>query len=159
MRATRVIFAVVLLYGGTVLLTSCAGPQPPPFKPVADVKLLMDAVVDPQADLIWGSVATIITAAGTEERRPRTDKEWTAVRDSAVTLTESGNLLMMVPRAYDGGDWMKMSQAMVDAGTRAIRATEAKNVEALFTVGEQIDESCETCHQMYAYPDAPKRKR
>ena len=40
--------------------------------------------------------------AGTEERQPHTDQEWAAVRDSAVVLAESGNLMMMVPRAYDG---------------------------------------------------------
>ena len=42
---------------------------------------------------------TIDTKDGTEEIRPRTDEEWTAVRNAAVTLAESGNLLMMVPRA------------------------------------------------------------
>lgn len=59
-------------------MTSCTGPQPPPFKPLVDVKALMNSVVDPQADVIWGSVATIITAAGTEERQPHTDEEWAA---------------------------------------------------------------------------------
>ena len=56
--------------------------------------------------------------AGTEERQPHTDQEWAAVRDSAVVLAESGNLMMMVPRAYDGGDWMKLSQELVGMGDR-----------------------------------------
>ena len=32
----------------------------------------MDSMVDPVADVIWNSVATIITKEGVEERAPRT---------------------------------------------------------------------------------------
>src|SRR3954469_14134691 len=77
------------------LLTAACGSQPPPFKPIADTRLLMQSVVDPNADVIWDAVKTIITAAGTEEIRPRTEAQWTAIRNSAVALAESGNLLMI----------------------------------------------------------------
>ena len=61
----------------TVALSAgCGGPQPPPFKPVADVKQLMEAVVDPSADVVWDSVATTFTKDGMEERRPTTDADW-----------------------------------------------------------------------------------
>src|SRR5436853_4833229 len=104
-----------VLLVGAALCTACgSGPQAPPFRPVADTKLLMQSVVDPNADVIWESVKTIITAQGTEEIRPRTDSEWTAVRNSAVTLAESGNLLMMSPRAKDAGAWMTLSQELID---------------------------------------------
>jgi hypothetical protein len=119
----------------------------------------MNSVVDPSADVLWGSVATIISAAGTEERRPRTPEEWATVRNSAVMLAESGNLLMMVPRAYDGGDWMKLSQELVDVGALTVRAADAKSVDGLFDAGEKIDDVCERCHQLYSYEDAPRRKR
>ena len=159
MRCGHAVLASALVYAGAIAMTSCAGPQPPPFKPLVDVKTLMNAVVDPQADVIWNSVATIITTAGTEERQPHTDEEWTAVRDSGVVLAESGNLMMMVPRAYDGGDWMKLSQELVDTGALAVRAASAKSVEGLFDAGEKIDEVCERCHRLYAYEDAPRRKQ
>lgn len=135
------------------LLVVCAAcgraPAPPPFKPVADTKLLMQAVIDPTADEIWDSVRTIVTAQGSEEIRPRTNAQWDAVRNHAVTLAESGNLLMMVPRAKDGGEWMKRAQELVDTSERAIRAAEAKNADQLFTVGGEIYESCSNCHQKY----------
>ncbi len=111
------------------------------------------------ADVIWGSVATIVTTAGTEERRPHTPEEWVVVRNSGVLLAESGNLMMMVPRAYDGGDWMKLSQELVETGAQAMRAADAKSVEGLFAAGEKIDDVCERCHRLYAYGDAPRRKR
>ena len=128
---------------------ACGGPVPPPFKPVADVKQLMQAVVDPSADVVWESVATIFTKDHVEERRPRTKEEWAHVRSHAMILAESGNLLMMVPRAKDGDQWMKMAQALVDTAAIALRAADAKDVDGLLSVGGEIDETCENCHKKY----------
>jgi hypothetical protein len=133
----------------SISVAACGGPPPPPFKPVADTKLLMQSVIDPSADEIWDAVRTIITKDGTQEFRPRTNQEWDAVRNHAVALAESGNLLMMVPRAKDGGEWMKRSQELVDTGERAVRAAEAKNADQLFTIGGEIYEACSNCHQKY----------
>ncbi len=135
---------------GVMVAAACnSGPQAPPFKPVVDTKLLMQSVIDPNADLVWDAVKTIDTAKGTEEIRPRTDEQWAAVRNAAVTVAESGNLLMMVPRAKDGGEWMTLAQRMIDTGQEAIKAAEAKNAERLFTVGGDIYDSCSACHQKY----------
>jgi hypothetical protein len=109
----------------------------------------MQSVVDPNADVIWESVKTIITAEGTDEIRPRTEADWTAVRNSAVALAESGNLLMMAPRAKDGGEWMARAQELVDTSQSAMRAAEAKNADRLFTVGGDIYDACSHCHQQY----------
>ena len=144
----RVSTFVVL--AGLVLTSACSkGPEPPPFKPVVDTKLLMQAVVDPNADIIWEAVKTIDTPAGTEDVRPKTDEQWVAVRNSAVAVAEAGNLLMLVPRAKDGGEWMKRAQEMIDTGERAIKAAEAKNASQLFTVGGDIYDACSNCHREY----------
>ena len=142
-------FARLGLLACAILTTSCGGPEPPPFKPVVDTKVLMQAVVDPNADIVWDAVKTIDSAQGTEEIRPKTDAQWMAVRNAAITLAESGNLLMLVPRAKNGGEWMKLSQEMIDTGEAAIKAAEAKNADRLFTVGGDIYESCSNCHQKY----------
>jgi hypothetical protein len=132
------------------LFTSCgSAPAPPPFKVVADNKLLMQSVIDPNADIVWDAVKTIITRDKTEEIRPKNDAEWIAVRNAAVALTESGNLLMMVPRAKDGGEWMKRSQELIDTGEAAMRAADAKNADRLFTVGGDIYDACSNCHRQY----------
>ena len=141
--------AVFTLLLSACVVAACGGPAPPPFKPVVDTKLLMQSVVDPNADVIWEAVKTIDTPSGTEEIRPRTEEQWAAVRNSAVTVAESGNLLMLVPRAKDGGEWMKRAQEMIDTGERAIRAAEARNAEQLFTVGGDIYDACSNCHRQY----------
>lgn len=131
-------------------------PEPSPFRPVTDVSLLMEAILDPQADAIWDSVWTDITEDGTEEVQPSTREEWLAVRNSAFTLAESGNLLMMEPRVVDDGEWVRMSQALVDASMLAVRAAEARNPDELFDAGTTIYSVCTNCHTKY-WLSAPTR--
>ena len=50
---------------------------------------------------------------------------------SAITLAESGNLLMMRERARDQGDWMKDAKMLVDVGTAAYKAAQNKDTKAL----------------------------
>src|SRR5437667_10752275 len=56
------------------------GSAHPQYEITATVKDLMDSMVDPQADVVWDAVSTIVTPAGTQEKMPRTDEEWKQVR-------------------------------------------------------------------------------
>ena len=133
----------------------CHGPQPPPFQPVADVKELMQIVIDPAADAIWESTGTFSTRAGVFDKVPRTQAEWDAVRTGALTVAESGNLLMMSPRAKDTDQWMGMAKALVEIGTKARMAADAKDAARIFDIGAEMDEVCENCHGKYI-PDYNK---
>jgi hypothetical protein len=64
-------------------------------------------------------------------------------------MAEAGNLLMMEPRARDNEEWIEMAQAMVDAGSAAVSAAEAEDVERIFALGEDIYYSCANCHMKY----------
>ncbi len=170
-----------------VVVSACSqpAPEPPPvkspFDPVATVQDIMLGIVDPNADFIWNSVATVVTKTGTEERMPKTDEEWTKVRHAAISLVEATNLLRMDGRRIakpgvksenpgielepeqiekifeaDRESWMKLSQGLHDATMIAVRAAEAKDGEALLNAGEGIDAACENCHKKYWYPEPPK---
>ena len=80
---------------------------------------------------------------------PADEKEWAAVRRSAVTLAESGNLLMARGRARDQGDWMKDARMLADVGTAAYKAAQAKDAKALAALAEALDASCTACHKQY----------
>src|SRR5918992_1471373 len=73
-------------------------PSQSQFRPTATIKDIMTSIIDPEADVLWNSVATIVSMKGTEERAPRTDEEWAAVRRSAVQLVEATNLLRVPGR-------------------------------------------------------------
>ena len=106
-------------------------------------------IIDPSSDVVWDSVGAIVTAAGTEERMPRTEEEWARVRNAALTVAEAGNLLMMPTRARDNEEWMAMSRAMIDGGEAAAKAAVAKDPKAILAVGDQIYQSCDACHKKY----------
>ena len=56
---------------------------------------------------------------------------------------------MMAGRARDSEEWMKDAKALVDAGTVAFKAANAKDVNKLTDVGDDILTACETCHKKY----------
>jgi hypothetical protein len=138
------------LLSGVCLLAACSGTPPPPFQPAVDVKTLMASVVDPTADIYWGAVGTVIDEKGITEISPTTTEEWDAVRNAAIIVAETGNLLMMSSRAKDGGEWMKQARALVDVGQKAIRAAESHNRNAVFDTGAEMYDVCTSCHVKYA---------
>src|SRR6058998_1516593 len=94
----RTFLGLFVLGGSLCLIGACRAQQPPEYRPTATVKDIMDSIVDPSADVLWDSVVTIVSAAGIEEKRPRTEEEWLTVRRSAVQLIEATNLLLIPGR-------------------------------------------------------------
>jgi hypothetical protein len=136
---------------GIAGISSCgAGPVPPPFEPVADVKQLMTSILEPAAEVYWDAVGAVEDEKGTREFAPQTAAEWDAVKNSAYLIAESGNLLMMGSRVQDAGDWMAMSRGLIDAGRRALQAAESRDKDAVFSAGGDLYDACTRCHAKYA---------
>ena len=138
---------LLLLPAALLFVAGCQ--RPTPYKPVVDTLLLMQAVVDPQADILWASVGSIITEEGSDDFFPRNDAEWAEVRNATVMIMESGNLLMMGDRAIDDGPWIEMAQGLVDAGKLAFDAAEAQDPDAIFAIGADVYDACNRCHEKY----------
>lgn len=127
-----------------------AAPAMPPFHTTANMKELMLNVLDPAADGIWESVGTVITAEGTFEKFPSADDEWAVVRMHAIQLAESGNLLLLPSRTGGSADWIAHARALIDVSNRALAIIDAKDKDALFTVGGDIYDVCTNCHQQFS---------
>jgi hypothetical protein len=152
-----------------------------PQKPVASILDLMSGQIDPAADFIWESVASVSTAAGMVEHRPRTDEEWLEVRMRALQLAEAANLLMTPGRrvAHEGqrlddedapgnltaaqaqaaidadhGTFVAFAAVLRETAERTIEAIDKRDVDAYLEVGGHIDEACEQCHYKFWYPGA-----
>ena len=80
---------------------------------------------------------------------PQTDYEWSLIGRSALTLAESGNLLMLPGRARDEDKWIKDSKLLVDVGAAAYKAAQAKDLDAVLALNDQLNTACVTCHQDY----------
>jgi hypothetical protein len=144
-RILAVAFAAAVLAGCAQTQTAPA----PPFMPVASVLELMESVVVHAAEEYWGSVQVVVDENGVTENYPETDEEREEVWAAAMTIAESGNLLMMPPRAVDDGAWLQYARALVNAGVDAAAAAQAKDVDRVFAAGEQVYNVCTGCHMRY----------
>ena len=124
--------AIFLLAGATMA-------QAPVYQPVGTVRQIMLGIVAPNADVLF-------KAPGAP---PKDDKGWETVQGSALTLAETGNLLLLPGRAKDRGDWTKFSKSLIAQGSRALQAANAKDAKSLEDIDNDIDNVCETCHAKY----------
>ena len=130
-----------------------------PTQPVGDMQETMTWVIDPAADVIWGSAGFVLTEDGEQDLAPATEDAWAKVRHSAAVVAESGNLLLM-PHLLPSGEeslpadaWIEFSHAMTRFGQEAMAAVDAKDADALFEVGGKLYNVCRACHQVYARPE------
>ena len=144
----------------------------------SSIKELMESIVDPSADVLWGAVGTVVDKEkGIVELRPKTQEEWLDVRRAAVRIIEGGNLLMMPGREAapagtksetpgvelepaqiaalikkDRKSFDGFARALQLLGLEAVRASDAKNADLLIDIGGRMENVCESCHQTFWYP-------
>lgn len=148
------------------------------YAPVATIKDIMDSIVDPSADDVWNSVMTTVDHGGEHEVIPQTEDDWMRVRRGTIRLLEAGNLLLMperhVARTGEKSDtpgielepgemellinqnrqaWVARVKAFRDVSQEVLRTVDARDGEKLFAIGARIDETCESCHRQYWYPN------
>jgi hypothetical protein len=141
------------------------------------IKEIMESVVDPSADTLWGAVGTVLDKDGVHEMLPKTQEEWLDVRRAAVRIVEGANLLMMPSReAAPPGTGSEapgveleppemtalikknqkgfeaFARALQAVGVEALRAADSKDVPQLMDVGARMENVCESCHQTFWYP-------
>ena len=150
MRLTFSLLAVLFL----AVAAGCSeAPASQPYNAAHSILELMEGPIVHAAEVYWGSVSTIVDKDGIHENYPKTDEEWEGVWAAAITIAESGNLMMMAPRAKEEADWMKHSADLVKVGVEARKAAESKNPEKVLELGEQVYNVCTACHMQYI-PDA-----
>ena len=122
-----------------ILLTMFVA-QASDFKPVADTKQLMYAMVIPASDFMFNLPFEV----------PSDDEGWDLVENNAILLAESGNLLLM--RADGRQPWVEASRALIDAGEATLMAARARDVDRISELAEDILAPCSGCHDLYLVP-------
>jgi hypothetical protein len=147
----------------------------PPVR--SSIKDIMESIIDPSADVLWGAAGAIIDQQGVQDMSPKTPEEWLNVRRAAVRMIEGPNLLMMPGREAapvgakseapgvelepaeitalikkERKSFDAFARALQDLGLEALRASEAKNVPSLEDIGGRMENVCESCHQTFWYP-------
>jgi hypothetical protein len=177
--------ALILLSGLASQCTSKAAPAPaqPDLAPLVSIKDLMENIIDPIADNIFDAVGSDATEKGVVETKPTTDEDWAKVKQGAVTLAEGSNLLKMPRSVAPPGDknnsggpnapelspeqiqakidqdralWNKHVNELRDSALKVLDIVKARNTDALFQAGSELDRVCENCHLEYWYPGDKK---
>lgn len=125
---------------GLLFLVSIAVAQAPSnFQPVGTMSQLMVDIIYPASDALFYI----------ERNPPKKESDWSPVRENALIVAESGNLLLMDGRARDQDKWVKDAKLMIDAGTAAYRAAQKRDLQAILDLSEQLSNSCIACHRAY----------
>ena len=171
------------------LLTACkpqtepAKPTPaaftnvPPYAAQITLQDLMNQIIDPEADVIWGATGTVSTKQGIVEHYPKTEADWEAQRRAVLRLLEASNLLLIPdrqvadtpfasagPGVYSSAEvqheidarravFNGMALNLRGAAQQLLKATDTRNVKSLLELGDALDKACESCHKTFWYPD------
>jgi hypothetical protein len=115
-----------------------AKPTGPGPKPVASIQQLMEVFLIPSSDALFNVGA----------KEPKTDADWAEVKKQAILLGEGGHLLLVNGRVRSA-TWRKTATELTLAGAASLKAAEAKDVDKLIEVGDQILGACEGCHKLH----------
>jgi hypothetical protein len=143
--------AIAFIIAGARTARPTASPRldvPAPVA-VATMKQIMNAIVLPNANVIYNAVGTTIIGTKVEETVPKNDKEWEAVGDSAAAIVESGNMLLAGDRLIDKREWLSFTQRFIAAGKAALEAANQKKPEGVLAAGGDLNETCDACHDKY----------
>jgi hypothetical protein len=110
---------------------------------------LMSRVLEPPADLVWAVGGSVVTEKGEQPLAPKNEAEWIVVRNAAVTVAETSNLLLLAPHVRDQGDWVAITRRLIDEANKYVQAAEAKDLETMFTAGGDMYQACLDCHAKY----------
>ncbi|MGP0071843.1 MAG: hypothetical protein ACLPWF_07910 [Bryobacteraceae bacterium] len=133
------IFLALFLIAGAAVAQAPPPAAPTTFQPVGTMKQLMIDIIYPVSDAIFY----------VDREPPKTPHDWEVLRTNALTLAESGNLLMMEGRARDQKNWIMESKMLIDIGGKAYKAAQAKDIDGIRALNDSLNAACVVCHYQY----------
>jgi len=140
-------FGVYLAAGAALMTTVAMAQTPATFQPVGNMHQLMIDIIYPMSDAIFY----------VDREPPKSQHDWDVLRTDALTLAESGNLLMMEGRARDQKNWIMESKMLADIGGKAYKAAQAKDIDGIRALNDSLNAACVVCHYQYR-PGYHRRK-
>jgi len=140
----RIVMRIIVLFFVFCMVPGSGLAQAPPaeapsIKSVGTMSELMLGIIFPTSDEIFY----------VSRNENKTAKDWVDLRNNALILAESANLLMAENRALDKDRWMKDARLLRDVGNKAFIAAKAKDLPALEALNSELYEACQSCHEHY----------
>ena len=131
--ATTLVIAAVMTFASVTYARQTAARTP------RTVTQVTTAMTIPVSDAIFDATA----------EPPATAEAWAALRKSAVTLAESGRLLMTDALAKDKNTWVEMARDLVREAEATVKVAEAKDRDALENASDSVYATFKACHGRY----------
>ena len=112
--------------------------------PKLSVKEIMNNIVTPATNTIWGAYQL------------KTEAQWDDVRRAAEAVIDATSLLRVggsndsEARMAAQAEWQTFNQQLLDAAEQVLMAAENRDEDTLSQVGnDALYPPCESCHQVY----------
>jgi hypothetical protein len=120
-------------------------------KRVLEAPELMVHVIEPAARGFWKGYSEVLDENGWRDISPSSEVDWKRVEDGAATLMVGGHLLLQPEYAREPvADWNRLTQQFLDLATEGKAQAENQSKDAMLVLGEQLDETCDSCHAQFA---------
>ena len=135
--------------------------------PIANLAQLMRAIAFPASNIVFNvqikdPAADVPPPTGARsfdfvEWGSTVYPGWEAIDLAALALAESAPLFLAPGRRCENGrpvpvdrvDWRQYTEAVVEAGRAAFRASQSRSVDAVLEVVDQLNDACANCHRVY----------
>ena len=169
---------VCCVLASTLLFAACGSNAPAPetaetpaARPYGTLARMMQAIAFPASNIIFDAQTTDPGAvkeptergAGATADFSSVYGGWMGVENAAIALQETANLLAIPGRMCDNGkpapvdqeDYQRFTQQLADAGAQALKAAQAKDLDAIVDVSGTVTEACAACHEVYRDKEDP----
>ena len=174
MRTRSALSALLILMGSLIVAAGPLGAQAPARTPgrggnpapqvEANLGQLMKGILFPNSNVIFfaqsGDPAKVAPAKDPSTATdPLADTygKWEAVENSSLALAEAANLLTIPGRKCSNGlpvpvgnaDWPKFVQGLREAGMKAYKAAQSKDMDKILDAADTMTTACSNCHEKY----------
>lgn len=154
MKTSFVLLAVSI---SALALAACSVSEAASEIVAADLPAILEApelmvhVVEPAARRFWKGYSEILDENGWRDISPKSEADWKHVEDGAATLVVSGHLLLQPSYVREpAADWDRLAQEFLDLAKEGKARAEDQDKDAMLVLGEQLDETCDSCHAQFA---------
>jgi hypothetical protein len=161
----RGLSALLVLAGLCVAQTRAPGRAGNPAPQVeANLAQLMKGILFPNSNVIFfaqgddpAKVPPAKDPSTATDPLANTYGKWEAVENSGLALAESANLLTIPGRKCSNGlpvpngnaDWPKFVQGLREAGMKAYKAAQSKDMDKILDAADAMTTACANCHEKY----------
>jgi cytochrome c556 len=144
LAASLLALACLFVPGARSQSTTAKGKAALKLQPVADTKLLMEGLANPNLEGLGKLFRD----------KPKDAEAWGFARGQALILAETGNLLLLRPPRTSPGEeaWMQQSVSLREAGAKLARAAAAKDYIQSRSALAGVANACNRCHQTFRVP-------